>query len=1247
MLHINNLDITAHITPHLTENLLSIPEICEKGATVTFDREKVSVKMQDGTEVQGPRTDKGYHLQLDRGKAPKPSHAITAQLAMRFESTNEQVKMLHATMGSPPWQTFIKAIDKLRLTPSGLTKRQIKAHPQNSIATSMGHLDQTIPFHRTEEQKKGGARPVRTKADLTKRRAEISVAQFSLDELREDPQLAKVFVDACGEFKHIGKDGSKYILVFYSEIKNYIHFELLSSRGANEYTRAYKQATKFFTARGCPPIQYRFDHEYSETLVDYLNSMDIDYQLFPPGTHRANIAERMIRCSKNHIISSLCTTDPSFDLTLWCYGVPQWEITINLLRQGSHPQISAYEDMMGKPFDWEAHPMAPFGTKVVTHDKPENRKSWDAHGQVAYYVGPNLEGYRQYKVWVTSTNAMRSTDTVAWHSERFKIPACTPIDHLAMAIEHLAEALHRIELETPLSDNHRATYAPLQANTLENLRNMLLLFAPPESSHRLLLDKEEADKKATNDAQQLLIQNEVQERVQQLREDDNKKIKEIEIAAQRVKEQQEFLDAQRVKEQQEKEQRDRADAQRVKDQHIKEQEKKAAAQQLKEDHEKRMTQLIADRQAKLKAEEREIIEQTKAQAEAAAQERQLEVNAQIMELGKRKSKPSQKLLLSAQSRFANAMHALSSKHEKQIKEQEYNTLYAFAAKFKDAIQSEDKEHWLRAADEELCRLIEDTHTMHPIKDEGQRAVYYNPQIKLKMVDNKLVYRVRGTAGGNVHSYDGPTAAKTASMPTVKILLNSVISDHAKDKITKFMTMDIKDFYLNSTLDKPVYMRIKTTQMSPDIIRKFKLNTYEKDGSVLFKIVKGIYGLPEAGLLAQKELKTCLAKEGYEAEDETPCLFTNKAKTLTFTLVVDDFGVKYKNKEDVEQLISLLQRNGYTLSLDWTGSKYLGFHLDWQYTKNYVDLSLPGYVKNLVEKINYIPSKTANSPGIYTPPSYGNKVQFNNIDNSKTLDALELLTVQRITGSLLYYSRAVDPTMLTAINKISTSENSENTLKAAHHLLNYANTWDNAVLRFHASDMKLIVYSDGSYLGDTKSRSRQGGIHYLGSTTEDIHQQINAPVECISSLIRVIVGSAAEAEYGALYENAVTAEYLRTICNNMGYPQHATTIYCDNTTAIALSTNDCKEKRTKAIDKDFHWIRCRIKQGHFTVKYKKGKQNLADLFTKLLPPTEHHRISQLLVNYPQKTAQNRRFLDRNEANPKNEANYSYYSVLETS
>jgi hypothetical protein len=80
---------------------------------------------------------------------------------------------------------------------------------------------------------------------------------------------------------------------------------------------------------------------------------------------------------------------------------------------------------------------------------------------------------------------------------------------------------------------------------------------------------------------------------------------------------------------------------------------------------------------------------------------------------------------------------------------------------------------------------------------------------------------------------------------------------------------------------------------------------------------------------------------------------------------------------------------------------------------------------------------------------------------------------------------------------------------------------------------------------------------------------------------------------------------------MGYPQGPTIIMCDNTSAIGIATDSIKQKRSKAIDMRFHWIRDRVRQSQFTIAYIPTSQNLADYFTKNLPLELHAQFHPFL------------------------------------
>ena len=93
----------------------------------------------------------------------------------------------------------------------------------------------------------------------------------------------------------------------------------------------------------------------------------------------------------------------------------------------------------------------------------------------------------------------------------------------------------------------------------------------------------------------------------------------------------------------------------------------------------------------------------------------------------------------------------------------------------------------------------------------------------------------------------------------------------------------------------------------------------------------MYGLPQAGFLANKLLGRCLSKHGYFPVQYTPGLWKHAWLPVTFSLVVDDFGVKYTGKDHALHLINATE-NDYKLALDWQDKTYCGINLEWNYSE---------------------------------------------------------------------------------------------------------------------------------------------------------------------------------------------------------------------------------------------------------------------------------------------------------------------------
>jgi hypothetical protein len=149
-------------------------------------------------------------------------------------------------------------------------------------------------------------------------------------------------------------------------------------------------------------------------------------------------------------------------------------------------------------------------------------------------------------------------------------------------------------------------------------------------------------------------------------------------------------------------------------------------------------------------------------------------------------------------------------------------------------------------------------------------------------------RVRLTVSGDKLDYSGDVATSTADITTFKILINSTTSTAD----AAMMMMDIKNYYLGTPLPRFEYMKILLSRFPEEIVDKYNLNALSVDGWVYIEIRKGMYGLKQAGLLANQLLQTRLAPFGCYPARHTPGLWLHKTQPISFSLVVDDFAVKY-------------------------------------------------------------------------------------------------------------------------------------------------------------------------------------------------------------------------------------------------------------------------------------------------------------------------------------------------------------------
>ena len=113
----------------------------------------------------------------------------------------------------------------------------------------------------------------------------------------------------------------------------------------------------------------------------------------------------------------------------------------------------------------------------------------------------------------------------------------------------------------------------------------------------------------------------------------------------------------------------------------------------------------------------------------------------------------------------------------------------------------------------------------------------------------------------------------------------------------------------------------------------KCNLQEKshNGYIYSRVTKGMYGHPQAGRIAHDALVKHLYPYGYQLSSKTTVLWTHNNRPINFTLVVDDFGVKYSGKEHALHLKAALEYK-YKVTTDWEVKLYIGIAMNWGYEK---------------------------------------------------------------------------------------------------------------------------------------------------------------------------------------------------------------------------------------------------------------------------------------------------------------------------
>ena len=125
------------------------------------------------------------------------------------------------------------------------------------------------------------------------------------------------------------------------------------------------------------------------------------------------------------------------------------------------------------------------------------------------------------------------------------------------------------------------------------------------------------------------------------------------------------------------------------------------------------------------------------------------------------------------------------------------------------------------------------------------------------------------------------------------------------------------------------------------------------------------------MLSNKLLEARLNKAGYYQCPTPPGLWRHKWRPILFCLILDYFGIEYVDKCHTYHLHNILLEH-YEITQDWSGSRFAGIDLTWDYSKRTCRLSIKNYIKTSFSSGATPSHRNLNFPFCHAPIIYGAK-----------------------------------------------------------------------------------------------------------------------------------------------------------------------------------------------------------------------------------------------------------------------------------
>jgi hypothetical protein len=504
--------------------------------------------------------------------------------------------------------------------------------------------------------------------------------------------------------------------------------------------------------------------------------------------------------------------------------------------------------------------------------------------------------------------------------------------------------------------------------------------------------------------------------------------------------------------------------------------------------------------------------------------------------------------------------------------------------YQEAIDSPDSDKWRDAMADELNSL--ESHGTWEIVDRPQGR---------RVISSKWVYRVKYDADGNVSRHKARLVARGFTQvhgvdytdtfaPVTRLETLRLLFAMAVEKDWEVRQIDVKTAYLYGDLDEEVYME---PPEGTDL------------GGKVYRLLKAIYGLKQAGRQWYRKLKETMSEFGLTQVISEPHTFVahkvveGVKLTIILPIYVDDL-FPVGNKRLTDEFEAWIP-NYFEITAPCDAHYFLGIRI--RRNRNpedgsapYISLDQDKYIESVLGRVTE-PIKEYETP-LPTAELVPNP------EPKESADPEVVHQYQSAIGQLMYIMLGTRPDLAFAVGKLSrfSSNPSPDHVRAVQRTFGYLANYNNTSLVYRRDlndpPQPIFGYTDADWAGDTSTgKSTTGYVFFLSG----------AAFSWSSKKQEVTAGSTMEAEYVALYHTGRQAAWINNFLEQIGFPLDGPLeVKCDNEAAIAVANGgELPFKKSKHINVKYHTIRDYVNTNQLSVTKVASKENLADQFTKVL------------------------------------------------